>query len=289
MAPLHNRRKQLAAIAAKEASGESFWTDKFDSNVRVKLSQAMSASVGEFNYPLYLKAARQLVLEDEGITSLSRKGLQASADFVNYLLSCADDMVPTLLEAFSIASRSARLAEYSLPWTDPQGYFCDRVNAVLAEHRVAYELVAGEMVPFTSKELHAEVVLPVLNLISEPGWEKVEVAYQSALSELTRGDAADAVTDAGTALQEGLVLLGAEGKSLGPLIVSARKKGIILGHDSALMEVIDRAATWVSADRSQVGDSHNVTSAEAADAWLTVHIVGAILLRLSKRTSRPAR
>lgn len=81
-------------------------------------------------------------------------------------------------------------------------------------------------------------------------------------------------------------MLGADGNALGPLIASAQRKGIILGHDQALLETVARAASWVSADRSQVGDAHSVSAATREDAWLTVHIVGAVLLRLSAVENR---
>jgi hypothetical protein len=142
------------------------------------------------------------------------------------------------------------------------------------------------MVAFSSRELHVEVVEPVLRLIAEPGWEAVEGAYRDALRELAQGKASDAITDAATALQEALVILGATGNALGPLIKSARSGGIIAGHDHALLDVVERVATWVSADRSVNGDAHTSASSETEDAWLTIHVVGALLLRLSARKSR---
>src|SRR5437867_3146024 len=46
---------------------------------------------------------------------------------------------------------------------------------------------------------------------------------------------------------------------------------------------VERIGEWVSADRSARGDAHAVTDADADDAWLAVHVVGALLLRLEKR------
>ena len=59
------------------------------------------------------------------------------------------------------------------------------------------------------------MVGPTLRLLAgRPGWEAVETAYQKALEEISDGEADDAITDAGTALQEALVLLGCEGNAL---------------------------------------------------------------------------
>lgn len=43
---------------------------------------------------------------------------------------------------------------------------------------------------------------------------------------------------------------------------------------------------WVSAGRSTMGDAHHATSPLPEDAWLTVHIVGAIIVRLANQTPR---
>lgn len=87
------------------------------------------------------------------------------------------------------------------------------------------------------------------------------------MEELSKDSAADAIT----ALQEAPTALK-----------SARAKGLLAPHDTPLLEAIERALHWVSADRSALGDSHAAaTRATVDDAWLTVHVVGAIILRLT--------
>jgi hypothetical protein len=89
------------------------------------------------------------------------------------------------------------------------------------------------MVAFQSKELHESVVSPTLQLLSgREGWEGVEKSYQDALRELSEGHPEDAITDAGTALQEAFNVLGCSGYALGPLVKSARLKGLLGPHDS---------------------------------------------------------
>jgi len=143
------------------------------------------------------------------------------------------------------------------------------------------------MIPLSSRELHEHVVAPALQLLAgRPDLDKVESAYRAALEEITKGKAADAITDAGTALQEMLGALGCDGNALGPRIASARAKGILAPHDSPMLTAIEKVLHWVSADRSEKGDAHAVTSATLDDAWLIVHVVGAVILRLSKSSPR---
>jgi len=274
--PLHNRRRRLAELAERESLGESFWTDKFSERARTRILHVFRG-LSEY-FQIYATKARSLILEDEGIHHLYNSGFQPTADFFAYLSSCDDGMMPTVLEALNEALLDGEIFERVFQNHSPA--FVEAVNEILREERISWEFVGREMVPFNSREMHVEVVAPTLRLLARPGWERVEAAYQEALGELTTGSAPDAITDAGTALQEALLMIGAEGNALGPLIASAKKKGLILGHDQALL-------TWVSADRSQVGDAHGVSAATRDDAWLTVHVVGAILLRLASSEPRP--
>jgi hypothetical protein len=160
-------------------------------------------------------------------------------------------------------------------------HFWNTVNIVLREHRISFELVGDTMVPFASKELHFEIVVPTMRLLSgRIGWEKVESAYQDALGEIADGKPADAITDAGTALQEALVTLACEGNTLGVLAESARSRGLFAPHDTLMTDMLHKLVDWVSADRSEKGDVHQAREPSVEDAWLTVHIVGALILRL---------
>lgn len=159
--------------------------------------------------------------------------------------------------------------------------FYRRIRSVLREHRVSFDFIEGRLVPIESHQLHEQIVIPTLTLLTHrENFKSVETAYCKALDELHTGTPDDTITDAATALQEALTALGCEGKSLGPLAKSALKKGVITGHDKK--HLID----WVSADRNNTGDAHNVSPASADDAWLTVHVVGALFLRI---TSGPLR
>lgn len=217
--------------------------------------------------------ARDLILRDEGLPCL--KGISTSLeDFIMFFLECNDDMMPTVVEA---TLRSVQENAYSAN----RSQLMANVNVILAEERVAFELVEGEMVPFQSKELHQSVVVPTLQLLSaRRGWESVEKAYQDALKELADGRQ-DAITDAGTALQETLTVLDCNGNALGALAKSALHKGLLAPHDSRMVDTIKRLIDWVAADRSEKGDAHNATPATRDDAWLTVHVVGALILRLT--------
>jgi hypothetical protein len=280
---LYARRKRLEALAQAEAAGKSFSSTEFDRPARMKLVHAFRDSCPENLQDKYAEVARGLILRDEGLPYLHDPRVSELDDLLRYLLTCDESMVPTAIEAIGVA---LTIPEYQMGGSPRAPVrlddFTTTVNTVLREHRVSFELIEGKIVPLASQELHAEVVAPTLRLLSgRSGWDKVETAYQDALGELADGKPADAITDAATALQEALIARGCKGNALGPLAKSARGKGLLGSHDGPMTEMLQRLIDWVSADRAAMGDAHHATQPSIEDGWLAVHIVGALILRLT--------
>ncbi|GAA4740948.1 hypothetical protein GCM10023328_22710 [Modestobacter marinus] len=218
---LHNRRKRQEALAREEAEGKTFWTDKFETPARIKLWHAFTEACPS----LYDRAAsaRAMICRDEGLFKLTERNLGEAEDFLQYVMTCADEMVPTCIEAM-LSSLYEEAQRYAFYYSNA-GTFADRVRVILREHRISFDLIERRMVEFSSQEMHEAVVGPTLRLLAgRRGFEGVERAYQEALEEISHGKPADAITDAGTALQEMLTALDCEGNALGPLTKSARKR-----------------------------------------------------------------
>lgn len=270
-------RKRKAALEAAELDGQSFWTDRFAEPARVKIHHAIVDSVGDGNWYLVVKA-RELVLRDEGLHTLTGSRRSEPDDFLLAVAQWEDSRIPTLIEAMSVVL-DPRFNAGGVPFGALQR-FSTRINGVLEEHRIAFELVDHRMVEFDSKELHAAVVQPALCLLGGSAeFVAIESSYQDALREISEHHYADAVTDAARALQETLRAVGCEGNALGRLLDSAVSKNLIVARDKKLVD-------WVSAERSQVGDAHVMTAPSKSDAWLSVHIVGALIVHLLSGESR---
>ncbi|MGZ3140961.1 hypothetical protein ACVDFE_02935 [Lentzea chajnantorensis] len=273
---LFSRRERLKKIAEQENQGASFWTRNFTKETRVRIIHAFIDAT-KYRMEECALIARGLILRDEGWLHLTSSSLAEVDDFLEYAMKCADDMMPTVIEAMH-ESMSSRRVSGAHPYN-----FHGETETILRESRVSYDLINGQMVEFSSREMHVAVISPVLKLLATNNtYSAVEAAYQDALREISDNKGADAITDAGTALQEMLNALGCKGNALGPLIKNARNKGIIAAHDVRLLDGLDVIMNWVSADRSESGDAHSSTQAAIADAWLTVHIVGALILRLAE-------
>lgn len=264
---VHYREKVERDLAAREATGENLWTDEFSKEARVRLEALLRQGVLEFlEYEPEDYSGKALDLRVREAMRLDL-GVVLSGDtrVTEAVRGLSNEYVPSLIELIVGEVEDEGLV---------QG-----VNEVLRQHRISVRLVNGRMVDFASEELHTEVVAPTLRLLSgRPGWEDVERAYQDALQE---DDPGDAVTDAGTALQEALKVVGCGGNSLGRQLGDAKRRGLLAPHDKNLSEAIAGLIVWVSADRSETGDAHKRTKATEADAWLTIHVVGALIHRLA--------
>jgi len=197
----------------------------------------------------------------------------------SYVRGCSDEEFPDILEATLVAF--ARLARGNQD-TIKDNYL-KYVNRLLESYRISYLIEGDEVVEFSSKELHISIVAPTLKLLaSEKRFNLVEKSYRDSIKELTNGKPSDSITDAGTALQEILRVLGCKGDNFSALLKSA-KSTILNGYNSRYIDAIDNLVNWVSAVRSELGDSHKVTEADKDDAWFVVHTVGILILRLSKK------
>ena len=282
------RKSQAAALEA----GQTQWTDQLDRDVRVKLSVAWTDLV---NHMAFSEHAEQL---DEAI---KRRTLQSFAVAVRpsnmhpRSSSASNEQLLSLIEAeHELLKRIAEQPAADPFWLEKVAHapetFRAEVNRIFQAHLVAFSLHENSrLVEIQSHEMHNAVVAPTLYLLhSQPRFAAAEKAYQKALDELRHRDPGDAVTDAGTALQDVLKAQGCSGNALGDLLKSARKTGLVKGSDTALTEAIEGAVRWVAAQRND-GEAHRGDAdITMSDAWAVVHIVGALIIRLSETEPPPA-
>lgn len=183
---LFGNRRRLEALAVREASGESLWTAAFDATARTKIVLAcQDATADQYRAETVYDVARGLILRDEGLFFLVEDHLSTDRDLLTYVLNVDNASVPNAIEAMSFVLNNRPLMA-SLSWVHwPGPGFDERVNTVLREHRIAYELINSEMVEIQSLAMHRDVVAPVARLLgSTEGLQAVEKAYRDAIEEL---------------------------------------------------------------------------------------------------------
>ncbi len=267
---LFHEREQQREFEIRESAGESVWTSTISALVRNKIIYLLRDS--GISRALLDDIYTNLKIVIERSTGLViGNGLFVVNDIVSFLVQCEDKYFLSALEAICIMLE----AKFDSVATGIEV----AINNIFLRERISYEMINGQIVPFSSRELHVEIVDPVLRLLGgRSGWKEVETTYQKALQEIGV-DPGDAITDATTAIQVALTKLGCKGNALGPLTQSAIKLGLLAPHDKNLLD-------WLSADRSRTGDAHMASKANHNDAWFVVHVAGALILRLADGSLR---
>lgn len=231
---------------------------------------------------------RHLVLRDAGLPSLAGYD-RTDIDVQHCFLQAEHDIAFSYLEAVRLVCSTGLESDYFVYPTNVAAAlqeFDDTITTILRQHRISFELVGNEFVAFESREMHTAVVVPTLTLLSNGAYREAEIAYQEALSEIGNEKPDDAITDAVRALEITLGTLGCAGNTLGKKLSEARKRNLLGDHDTQLTEAILKIGSWIAADRASKGDAHPGGSATIDDAWLIVHMVGALILRLSRTPTR---
>jgi hypothetical protein len=287
---LYSERKRQEELEAREAAGESLWTREFSPKARVRIWHVWEAVCAQFGTRTKERLAatvRGKLLRDLGRYNLSDQlyGPTTWDEVRGFLHRTTDLEVGSVIEA--MAATLDEFASGELPYFYDVAFEAE-VNQVFRLERLAYSLVEGRIVDMASEELHQAIVVPAVRLLAgRRGWEGVETAYQNALGEIADGGPDNAITDAATALQEALGILGCEGNSLGRQVDDAKRRGLLAPHDPTLGAAILKLVDWASGDRSGLGDGHKAASgATCEDAYLTVHVVGALILRLAQAPPR---
>ncbi|WP_134765106.1 hypothetical protein [Nocardioides sp. 1609] len=268
---LPSERRRQDEIARREADGESLWTTAFERRALVRIGEVWRRIARDVD--VYASVG----FSERVATILRLNGGWEFHQFgADSLVSSSDEVI---LDA--LAAASALMHGSPFPDRDLGGLFDTAVNNVMREHRIAYKFVDGELIPFESDELLQAAIEPALRLMAGPQFKSAHDAYLNALREISNGEPGDAITDAGTALQEALTALGCEGDVLSALIGDAKVKGLFKSHDAQLHEAMILVTKWAASERNKNSDAHKHPDASLADAWLMVHVVGALIVRLA--------
>ena len=269
---LWSERKRLAATQEREAAGESLWSDEIPEAARRKI-----AHIWEVDLSFANDSQTEAFYKQQSLL-FRLDGRDAFAQTPRQFVQLTDtDEILTHIEAVRRAFENAHIGHH---------LFNTIVNRTFNEHRIAFRLVEDSVIPLASDELHVEIVEPTLRLLVDSRFADAHESYLKSLKEISSGDPADAITDAGTALQSALAALGVSGNSLGAQLKDAKKKGLLAPHDQNLADGIAKFIGWASADRNETGDAHKPTDPALSDAWLMVHVVGALILRLADPVPR---
>jgi len=164
--------------------------------------------------------------------------------------------------------------------------FLYQVNDLLLASRVEWHFEDDHFVRLGNSTMHTAIVKPASILLDlDPRFARASSGFQLALTRLSDNQPDVAITDAASAVQEFFRCLDVYGQSVSDQLNNAQKKGIITTTDKKLLKPL---FDWVNADRSDKGNAHAVRNQDStrADAWLAIHVAGALMVRLSDREPR---
>jgi hypothetical protein len=284
--PLPSELRRRREQGARELETGMSWVDGCPQAVGAEVAVAVD-ELSNVSYRVYQRADRRLGF-DPSHDSVSAKMLSGEGDDVDRL-----DALAAVVSAF------AWLADNDEEWED-SGYgnvpnyepeynaekLIEVVNDRLLYARVNWSLEDGRLQERGNFVMHTEILRPATILLTDdPAFGQASAAYQSALTKLSKGEAEVALTEAATSLQEFFRALGVQGNSLSKQLDNAVNQKVISGADRGLMKPLN---DWVNGDRSQRGNAHYHRTGDVskADAWLMMHVVGAVMVRLSNRDPR---
>ena len=283
---LYSLRKRRLERAELEASVGMIWTGFLDQQTRTRLRHATDNIVEEYYSPghthqeieeLYQRVTRHLY-EQLGIMQLPNPPPNAltvkrQRQSSRYEILRSISYVETPIDIIYSAIEGLWLTVSKVV----QDAFQDKVRYILEDERIDHDFINGRFVPRSDQEMHAEVVIPTITLLSgRSDFEDAERNYMEALTSIREQRFDDAVTNAASAAEATLRILNC-GDTQTPLAkrgTIATERNLLAPHDKGLLG-------WITATRGSEGDVHGQGShTTRADAWLVVHVVGALILRL---------
>ena len=297
--PLFGLREHRRRLSDREAQGEIYWTKSLTQEVRNKFAHVI-LDFGQDHHSAHDHTQRlnssddvfnqvaKAVCRHLGIVSLPqwqnwRSTEQNILDTIisirtdNAIVFSLTEAIWQITEPFVYRPRDPRQP------ADPRQQFAHSIRAILSDHRVAYDFIEGQFIARGNQIMHSNIVVPTLSLLSgRKRFAEAERKFFDALKSLQERRFDDAVTDTCSALEETLDAFGCEGNTLNQKFKRATTLGIATQYDKRILD-------WLSADRVSKGDTHSGGSkATQADAWLAVHVTGALILCLAEAEGRGA-
>jgi hypothetical protein len=300
---LYGERQRRKVYAELLAAGAVELTDQLDDDARIKLHKAWEDVTGHGEVRNDVDQLEAFI-HDRMLTSFAAsvepRQMWPQRGYLP-IVDATNDQLLSLIEAEHEALRwlaeNPQMARPGYPGMSPQWLaiikdapekFRRRVNAILEPHLVALRLHQNsQLIPVQSREMHNAVVEPTLHLLDgQPQFTGAEERYQDALRELRDGYPDDAITDAGAALEQILKALGCTGNTLGELLKSAKQTGLLHAADAKFSSVLSQTIDWVKETRN-AGEAHSGdVDYTMSDAWMVVHVVGALIRRLAEKGRR---
>lgn len=146
------------------------------------------------------------------------------------------------------------------------------LNDLLRAERYDHKIVDGQMVPFSETLSYQGLEATFTIHLRNPDFAPVRDKLIEALHEYAQNKYANAMTDAGYAIQQYLTLKGFPGHTIGAQVIDAVAAGFITKEDKKLWD-------WLREMRNDDDDAHPGSPPSKELAWSYLEILGSVFER----------
>lgn len=287
--PLPSELRRRRTLALHEATNGLDWVDACPPEVGRRVASALDI-LTDVSYRVYSEADKRIGYASDGRefehkAEETLKGSGSDGERLDVLAAVIYSFV-WLAENDDEEVESWESHVRNSPPSYNSSKFIEVVNDILLHSRIDWSYEDEKFQERGNSVLHAEVVRPATILLdADPKFSSASAGYQAALTRLSENKPDVAITDAASALQEFFLALGVKGNSISNQLDNAQKAKVISTYDRSLLKPI---VDWVNSDRSDRGNAHRYRESDAtkADAWLAIHVAGALMVRLSNEEPR---
>jgi hypothetical protein len=287
--PLPSELRRRKKLALSEATNGFDWLDACPPEIGRKVAFALDI-LTNVPYRVYFEAAKRLGYASDGRefehkAEETLKGGGGDSDRLDVLAAVIYSYVWLAENDDEEIDSHESYVSNSAPEYTPTK-FIEVVNDILLHGRVEWVYEDEKFHERSNSVLHVEVVRPASILLdSDPKYAKASAGFQAAITRLSENKPDVAITDAASAVQEFFRALGVMGNSISDQLNAAQKANVITAYDRSLLKPF---TDWVNGDRSERGNAHHHREGDVSksDAWLAIHVAGALMVRLSNEEPR---
>lgn len=290
-APLPSELRLRKLLESREQQTGVQWSDSCPAPVGTKIRAALNM-LTDVPERVLSEADRRRGYASDGahFTCPAKESLGGVGDDVERLDCVAAVVYAFVWLAENDGAHVEAWNEYGDNSWEPPRYdineFVGVVNDILLHGRVEWMYQDDKFQERGNSVLHAEVIRPTTILLdSDPKFRKASSGFQTALNRLSDNKPDVAITDAVSAVQEFFRSLGIDGNSISDQLDAAARAKVISSSDKKILKPL---VDWSNADRSTRGNAHHSREGDVskADAWLALHVAGALIVRLSNQEPR---
>lgn len=209
---LFSRRKRNATKPS-----EVYVYDEMPQKLRVQIAHILNEAIPDDynrNGRNLFESICRILRKEFGVFILAKKStVDPREEFVNWLLSEEDieKIIDGIEVSFRLIDKYVRENQYHFRDSEstPDEAIAE-LNARLLEAGVGYQYADGMILRADSQLMHAEVVVPVLQLLSDPRFSAVDEEFREAHAHFREGDHETCLVDCSKAFESCLKVIGTE-------------------------------------------------------------------------------